>query len=36
MISVTEQSVTMYIDCAGRCAGYGGNDIEDAIYVEDT
>jgi signal transduction histidine kinase/ActR/RegA family two-component response regulator len=23
----------MYIDCAGRCAGYGGMDIEDAVAL---
>ncbi|MEG0503000.1 MAG: ATP-binding protein, partial [Raoultibacter sp.] len=23
----------MYIDCAGRCAGYGGVDMEDAVVV---
>lgn len=26
----------MYIDCAGRCAGYGGVDIEDAVVLQET
>ena len=26
----------MYIDCAGRCAGYGGLDMEDALVVQQT
>lgn len=25
----------VYIDCAGRCAGYGGIDIEDAHVVQE-
>ncbi len=24
----------VYIDCAGRCAGYGGKDLEDALVVQ--
>ncbi|MDR2113635.1 MAG: FIST C-terminal domain-containing protein, partial [Candidatus Accumulibacter sp.] len=28
-----EPVFAMYIDCAGRCAGYGGVDIEDAYVV---
>lgn len=24
----------LYIDCAGRCAGYGGIDMEDAIVIQ--
>ncbi len=28
-----EPVFAMYIDCAGRCAGYGGVDIEDALTV---
>jgi len=24
----------MYIDCAGRCAGYGGTDLEDALVLQ--
>ncbi len=24
----------LYIDCAGRCAGYGGTDIEDALVLQ--
>ena len=26
----------LYIDCAGRCAGYGGVDLEDALVVQRT
>lgn len=29
-----EPIFAMYIDCAGRCAGYGGVDIEDALVVQ--
>ena len=29
-----EPVFAMYIDCAGRCAGYGGIDIEDAVVVQ--
>lgn len=29
-----EPVFSMYIDCAGRCAGYGGIDMEDAIVVQ--
>jgi diguanylate cyclase (GGDEF)-like protein len=29
-----EPLFAMYIDCAGRCAGYGGADIEDAYVVQ--
>ncbi|MDL2292797.1 response regulator [Acholeplasma sp. OttesenSCG-928-E16] len=25
----------LYIDCAGRCAGYGGVDIEDAVVIQE-
>ena len=25
----------VYINCAGRCSGYGGNDLEDAIVLRD-
>ncbi|HHU75270.1 MAG TPA: GGDEF domain-containing protein [Firmicutes bacterium] len=25
----------LYIDCAGRCAGYGGSDLEDASVIQD-
>jgi diguanylate cyclase (GGDEF)-like protein len=28
-----EPVLAMYIDCAGRCAGYGGVDLEDAYVV---
>ncbi|MDR3221945.1 MAG: FIST C-terminal domain-containing protein, partial [Candidatus Accumulibacter sp.] len=28
-----EPVFAMYIDCAGRCAGYGGGDLEDARMV---
>ncbi len=24
----------LYIDCAGRCAGYGGTDLEDALVLQ--
>jgi diguanylate cyclase (GGDEF)-like protein len=24
----------IYIDCAGRCAGYGGTDLEDALVIQ--
>lgn len=30
-----EPVFAVYIDCAGRCAGYGGIDIEDARVVQD-
>ena len=30
-----EPVFAMYIDCAGRCAGYGGNDIEDAVFLQE-
>ena len=26
----------VYIDCAGRCAGYAGNEMEDAVVVQQT
>ena|GEM_PF-539519 len=29
-----EPVFALYIDCAGRCAGYGGVDIEDALTVQ--
>jgi len=29
-----EPIFAMYIDCAGRCAGYGGLDIEDAKVIQ--
>lgn len=29
-----EPIFALYIDCAGRCAGYGGIDIEDALVVQ--
>ena len=29
-----EPLFAMYVDCAGRCAGYGGVDIEDAVVVQ--
>lgn len=29
-----EPLFALYIDCAGRCAGYGGIDVEDAIVVQ--
>lgn len=31
-----EPVFAMYIDCAGRCAGYGGTDLEDALVLQDT
>ncbi|MCL2768410.1 MAG: FIST C-terminal domain-containing protein, partial [Synergistaceae bacterium] len=31
-----EPVFAMYINCAGRCAGYGGTDIEDAIILQKT
>ncbi|MDR3300480.1 MAG: diguanylate cyclase [Candidatus Accumulibacter sp.] len=31
-----EPVFAMYIDCAGRCAGYGGIDIEDANVLQKT
>ena len=31
-----EPVFAVYINCAGRCAGYGGNDIEDALVIQDT
>jgi|OM-RGC.v1.000361997 diguanylate cyclase (GGDEF)-like protein len=30
-----EALFAMYIDCAGRCAGYGGVDMEDAILIQE-
>ena len=30
-----EPVLAMYIDCAGRCAGYGGVDLEDAVVVQE-
>lgn len=29
-----EPLFALYIDCAGRCAGYGGMDIEDALVIQ--
>ncbi len=29
-----EPVFAMYIDCAGRCAGYGGTDMEDALVLQ--
>lgn len=29
-----EPIFAIYIDCAGRCAGYGGIDIEDAVVIQ--
>ena len=26
---------SMYIDCAGRCAGYGGIEMEDAVVIQE-
>lgn len=26
---------SMYIDCAGRCAGYGGTELEDAFVIQE-
>jgi len=31
-----EPVFAVYIDCAGRCAGYGGMDLEDALAVQKT
>ncbi|MCL2497350.1 MAG: response regulator [Symbiobacteriaceae bacterium] len=31
-----EPLFAMYINCAGRCAGYGGVDIEDAVVLQQT
>ncbi len=31
-----EPVFAMYIDCAGRCAGYGGLDMEDAVILQQT
>ena len=31
-----EPVFAMYINCAGRCAGYGGTDIEDALILQKT
>ena len=31
-----EPVFAMYINCAGRCAGYGGIDIEDAVILQQT
>lgn len=30
-----EPLFAMYIDCAGRCAGYGGVDLEDAYVIQE-
>ena len=30
-----EPVLAMYIDCAGRCAGYGGIDMEDAVVLQE-
>lgn len=30
-----EALFAMYIDCAGRCAGYGGIDMEDAVVIQE-
>ncbi len=30
-----EPFFAIYIDCAGRCAGYGGTDMEDAYVIQD-
>ncbi|MDR1840628.1 MAG: diguanylate cyclase [Holophagales bacterium] len=29
-----EPAFAMYIDCGGRCAGYGGADMEDALVLQ--
>ena len=31
-----EPVFAVYIDCAGRCAGYGGMDMEDALAIQQT
>ena len=31
-----EPVFAVYINCAGRCAGYGGMDIEDALVIQKT
>jgi diguanylate cyclase (GGDEF)-like protein len=31
-----EPIFALYINCAGRCAGYGGSDIEDALVLQQT
>ena len=31
-----EPVFAIYIDCAGRCAGYGGMDMEDALAIQKT
>jgi diguanylate cyclase (GGDEF)-like protein len=31
-----EPVFALYIDCAGRAAGYGGTDIEDAVILQET
>jgi len=31
-----EPVFAVFIDCAGRCAGYGGMDMEDAVVVQKT
>jgi len=31
-----EPVFAVYINCAGRCAGYGGNDIEDALVIQES
>lgn len=30
-----EPLFAMYIDCAGRCAGYSGKDLEDAVVIQE-
>ena len=35
-ISDREPVFAVYINCAGRCAGYGGSDMEDAIAIQQT
>jgi len=30
-----EPIFAVYIDCAGRCSGYSGNDLEDAVAVQE-
>ncbi|MCL2517778.1 MAG: response regulator [Oscillospiraceae bacterium] len=31
-----EPVFAVYINCAGRCAGYGGSDLEDALVIQET
>lgn len=31
-----EPIFALYLDCAGRCAGYGGLDMEDALVLQET